>query len=204
MSKLFPSLYDLAMQPLEKRKFQKIRSEILTMTSGRVLEIGAGTGINFPLYKNADRVDAIEPNQAMIEKSLPRKYEAAVPIQIHQQSAEKLEFADNTFDSAVAALVFCTIPNPEKALAEIRRVCKPQAKILFFEHVKMEQPALAFAQEALNPLWKRICDGCHLNRNTLQAIQDSGMKITNVTAYYKGLFLVVKCENLDNGAIFVK
>src|SRR5690606_20448440 len=120
LSKLFPSLYDLAMQPLEKRKFQKIRSEILTMTSGRVLEIGAGTGINFPLYKNADRVDAIEPNQAMIEKSLPRKYEAAVPIQIHQQSAEKLEFADNTFDSAVAALVFCTIPNPEAALAEIR------------------------------------------------------------------------------------
>lgn len=73
MSSLFPSLYDLAMQPLEKRKFQKIRSEILNMADGRVLEIGAGTGINFPLYQKADRVDAIEPNQAMIEKSLSRK-----------------------------------------------------------------------------------------------------------------------------------
>ncbi|EWG11336.1 class I SAM-dependent methyltransferase [Cytobacillus firmus] len=199
MSSLFPSLYDLAMQPLEKRKFQKIRSEILTMAAGRVLEIGAGTGINFPLYKKAERVDAIEPNQAMIEKSLTRRNEASVPIHIHEQSAEQLEFADNTFDSAVATLVFCSIPNPEQALAEIKRVCKPQAKILFFEHVKMNQPALAFAQEALNPLWKRICDGCHLNRDTLQAIQDSGMKITNVTAYYKGLFIVVESKNPDGG-----
>lgn len=169
------------------------------MACGRVLEIGAGTGINFPLYKKAERVDAIEPNQAMIEKSLSRKNVASVPILIHQQSAEELEFTDNTFDSAVATLVFCTIPNPEQALAEIKRVCKPQAKILFFEHVKMEQPALAFAQEALNPLWVRICDGCHLNRDTLQAIRDSGMKITNVTPFYKGLFLVVECENPDTG-----
>ncbi|MEK3853727.1 class I SAM-dependent methyltransferase [Cytobacillus sp. FSL H8-0458] len=199
MSSLFPSLYDLAMQPLEKRKFQKIRSEILNMADGRVLEIGAGTGINFPLYQKADRVDAIEPNQAMIEKSLSRKNAASVPIHIHRQSAEELEFADNTFDSAVATLVLCTIPNPEQALTEIKRVCKPQAKILFFEHVKMAQPALGFAQDALNPLWKRICDGCHLNRDTLQTIQDSGMKITNVTAYYKGLFLVVECENPDGG-----
>jgi ubiquinone/menaquinone biosynthesis C-methylase UbiE len=199
LSSLFPSLYDLAMQPLEKRKFQRIRSEILTMACGSVLEIGSGTGINFPLYKKADRVDAIEPNPAMIENSLSRKNVASVPILIHQQSAEELEFADNTFDSAVATLVFCTIPNPEQALTEIKRVCKPQAKILFFEHVKMEQPALAFAQEALNPLWKRICDGCHLNRDTLQAIRDSGIKITNVTPFYKGLFLVVECENPDGG-----
>ena len=197
LSSLFPSLYDLAMQPLEKRKFRKIRSEILSIADGRVLEVGAGTGINFPLYKNADRVDAIEPNQAMIEKSILRKNAAAVPIHIHRQSAEDLEFADKTFDSAVATLVFCTIPNPDKALAEIRRVCKPTAKILFFEHVKMEQPALAFAQEALNPLWKRICDGCQLNRDTLLAIQKSGMKVTNVTPYYKGLFLVMECVNSD-------
>ncbi|MDF2036022.1 class I SAM-dependent methyltransferase [Cytobacillus oceanisediminis] len=199
MSSLFPSLYDLTMQPFEKRKFRQIRSKILSMASGRVLEVGAGTGINFPLYKNAARVDAIEPNQAMIEKSIPRKNAAAVPIHIHRQSAEDLEFADNTFDSAVATLVFCTIPDPYKALSEIKRVCKPQAKILFFEHVKMEQPALAFAQEALNPLWKRICDGCHLNRDTLLAIQESGMKVSNVTSYYKGLFLVVECENSDGG-----
>lgn len=183
------------MQPLEKRKFRKIRSQLLSKAEGRVLEVGAGTGINFPLYKKAEQVDAIEPSQAMIEKSILRKNTAAVPIQIHRQSAENLEFADKTFDSAVAALVFCTIPNPDKALAEIRRVCKPKAKILFFEHVKMEQPALAFAQEALNPLWKRICDGCHLNRDTLLAIQKSGMQVTNVTSYYKGLFLVIECEN---------
>ncbi|KON87700.1 methyltransferase type 11 [Sporosarcina globispora] len=197
MSSFFPSVYDLAMQPLEKRSFRQIRNRILSKTAGRVLEVGAGTGINFPLYKNAAVVDAIEPNQAMIDKSQSRKNEAVVPIHIHQQSAENLEFPDNTFDCAVATLVFCTIPNPPKALEEIKRVCKPQAKILFFEHVKMKQPALAFAQETLNPIWKRICDGCHLDRDTLQTIRESGMKVTNVTAYYKGLFLVVESENIN-------
>jgi ubiquinone/menaquinone biosynthesis C-methylase UbiE len=183
------------MQPLEKRKFQQIRKEILSHATGRILEIGAGTGINFPLYKNAEHVDAIEPNPGMIEQSYTRKAAAAVPIQVHQQSAESLNFPDDTFDTVVATLVFCTIPDPEKALQEIKRVSKPHAKILFFEHVKMKHPILAFAQEALNPLWKRVCDGCHLNRDTLYTIQESGLLVTNVTSYYKGLFLVVGSEN---------
>ncbi|MBT2690655.1 class I SAM-dependent methyltransferase [Bacillus sp. ISL-47] len=195
MSNFFPSIYDLAMRPLEKRKFQQIRKELLSHATGRVLEIGAGTGINFPLYKNAEHVDAIEPNQGMIEQSHPRKAAAAVPIQVHQQSAESLNFPDDTFDTVVSTLVFCTIPDPVKALQEISRVSKSQTKILFFEHVKMEQPIPAFAQEALNPLWKRVCDGCNLNRNTLQTIQESGLLVTNVTSYYKGLFLVVESEN---------
>lgn len=195
MRNFFPSIYDLAMKPLEKRNFQKIRKEVLSKAAGRVLEIGSGTGINFPIYKNAAHVDAIEPSKGMIEQSQTRKTAARVPIRVHQQSAENLEFPDNTFDTVVATLVFCTIPTPVKALEEIIRVSKPQAKILFFEHVKTEQPALAFAQEALNPIWKRICDGCHLNRETLKIIQESGLKVTKVASHYKGLFIVVESEN---------
>ncbi|GLB59525.1 class I SAM-dependent methyltransferase [Cytobacillus sp. NCCP-133] len=198
MVNFFPSIYDLAMQPLEKSKFQKIRKGILSKATGRVLEIGAGTGVNFPLYKHAEHVDAIEPNEGMIEQSQPRKAAAAVPIQIHRQSAENLDFPDNTFDTVVATLVFCTIPNPEKALREILRVSKPNAKILFFEHVKIDQPALAFAQEILNPVWKRVCDGCHLNRDTLKTIHDCGLQVIKVTSHYKGLFLEIESENKIN------
>ncbi|PLR94474.1 class I SAM-dependent methyltransferase [Bacillus sp. T33-2] len=193
MGKLFPSIYDFAMKPLEGRKFNKIREELLGYARGRVLEIGSGTGINFPFYQGVEQVDAVEPNLSMIEKSKDRRKQASVPIHIHVRSAEKLNFDDQTFDTVVSTLVFCTIPDPVKALKEIKRVSKPQASILFFEHVKMEQPFLAKTQELLTPLWKKVCDGCHLNRNTLQTIKEAGFQVKTVKPYYKGLFLVVEC-----------
>ncbi len=195
MGKWLPSLYDLAMKPFEKRKFRKIREALLQKATGRVLEIGAGTGVNFPLYQHVEKVDAIEPNPDMIQQANEKKTSSSVPICIHQQSAENLDFPDNTFDSVVATLVFCSIPDPEKALLEIKRVSKPNATVLFFEHVKMEQRGLALAQDILNPTWKRLFGGCHLNRDTLQIIQDSGLQIKNVTSHYKGLFLAIESEN---------
>lgn len=195
MGKSLPSLYDLAMKPLEKRKFRKIREALLLKARGRVLEIGAGTGVNFPLYQNVEKVDAIEPNSDMLKHANEKKASSSVPICFHQQSAETLNFPDNTFDSVVATLVFCSIPDPEKALLEIKRVSKPNAAVLFFEHVKMEQRGLALAQDFLTPLWKRLFGGCHLNRDTLQMIQQSGFQIKNVTSYYKGLFLAIESEN---------
>lgn len=195
MGKWFPAIYDIAMKPLEEGTFKKIRSNLLSQAKGRVLEIGAGTGVNFPLYRDADHVYAIEPNPSMIEKAEPRKQQAKVPIQIHPQSAENLHFAAHTFDTVVATLVFCTIPDPKKALEELKRVTKPGGTILFFEHVKMEQPFLGGLQELLNPFWKKVCDGCHLNRDTLHLVEESGLRVNQVSSYYKGLFLVIECTN---------
>lgn len=114
MGKLFPAIYDFAMKPLENGPFKVIRQELIDQANGRVLEIGAGTGINFPLYNNVEKVDAIEPNPEMEEKSRVRKNLTEVPITIHAQNAENLLFEDNTFDSVIATLVFCTIPNPSE------------------------------------------------------------------------------------------
>lgn len=152
MGKWFPTIYDMAMSPLEKTKFKKIRKKLVNQASGRVLEIGSVTGVNFPHYQNATQVDAIEPNPLMKER-------ARILIQIYQVKAEKLPFADNTFDSVVATLVFCTIPEPIKAVQEIQRVSKPNAKILFFEHVRLDQAFLGKTQDILTPLWKKACDG---------------------------------------------
>lgn len=195
MGKWFPKIYDIAMSPLEKRSFRKIRKEIIGRATGRVLEIGSGTGVNFPFYQNVEHVDAIELNSMMIEKSKNRQRFATVPIKMHSQSAEKLDFIDKTFDSVVATLVFCTIPDPVNALKEIKRVCKPDGKILFFEHVKMKHPFLVRMQNTLTPFWKWICDGCHLNRDTLQLITEAELKVKRVQSYYKGLFLVIECVN---------
>ena len=190
MSNTFAKWYDFFMSPLEQNKFKRIRRELLKEASGNVLELGSGTGINFPLYNNVVTVTAIEPSKPMIDRSLTKQKSAVVPIEIVHGSAENLPFGDHTFDTVVATLVFCTIPNVEKAIQELKRVCKPDGKILLFEHVKMENTILSKLQESLTPFWKKICDGCCLNRETLKAFINQGLKIERVEYFYKDLFVV--------------
>jgi ubiquinone/menaquinone biosynthesis C-methylase UbiE len=195
MGALFPYVYDLLMKPLEITRFRGIREKLISHAEGRVLEIGSGTGVNFPLYKCATQVDAIEPNTYMRNKSLERMKLTKIPIQTYLVKAESLPFPDNTFDTVVGTLVFCTIPDPLKALNEVRRVCKPNGKLLLFEHVRVEQPILAKTQDKLTPYWKKLCDGCHLNRNTLDLVEKADFTIQKVNPVYKGLFLSIECSN---------
>lgn len=195
MSHLFAKWYDLFMSPLEHRKFKRVRKELLRSATGRVLELGAGTGINFPLYENANHVTAIEPSQHMIDRSQSKFNKAAVPIKIVKAGAEQLPFNDDTFDTVVATLVFCTIPNVEKAIDEMKRVCKPNGKILLFEHVKMENRVLSRLQDWLTPVWKKICDGCCLNRETLHTFMIHGLTVVKVEKFYKDLFINAELRN---------
>ncbi|MFC4767129.1 class I SAM-dependent methyltransferase [Effusibacillus consociatus] len=195
MSKWFPRLYDTMMEPLEKRGFREIRKKLVHNLPGNVLEIGSGTGLNFPYYKEAQKVIAIEPEPIMIERSLTRAKNAHVPIEVISAKSEQLPFPDNSFDAVVNTLVLCTIPDPVKALAEINRVCKSDGKVLFFEHVRLDDPILGRLQDWLTPVWKRLCDGCHLNRNTLELIKQAGFKVTRIQRYYKDIFLVIETLN---------
>lgn len=195
MSGVFAKGYDFFMSPLEKEQFKRIRKELLTKATGQVLEIGSGTGINFPLYNDVDKVVATEPSLDMIERSQLKYQQSVVPIEIVQASAEALPFVEDSFDSVVATLVFCTIPNPEKAVQELIRVCKPGGKILLFEHVKLENRLLGWLQEFLTPTWKKICDGCCLNRDTLTLLKGSKLTINEVKSYYNGLFIYIEAFN---------
>lgn len=196
MTGWLPRVYDVAMKPLERTRFEKIRANLVRKAHGRVLEIGYGTGANFRYYyKNVERVDAIEPNPAMSKQAVKRIKRSRIPIFTYQAKAEQLPFAENSFDSVVATLVFCTIRDPVRAFQEIRRTSKPGATILLFEHVKMEQPAIGKTQEALTPVWKKLCDGCHLNRDTLELVKRSGLEVQRVTSHYGGLFLTIECRN---------
>jgi ubiquinone/menaquinone biosynthesis C-methylase UbiE len=195
VSSTFPKWYDFFMNPLERKKFKRIRKDLLKSATGKVLELGSGTGVNFPLYRCADQVIAIEPSQHMINRSMEKLPLAVVPIEIINGSAEKLPFEDHTFDTIVATLVFCTIPNVEEAINELKRVCKPNGKILLFEHVKMENKVLGSMQERLTPLWKKICDGCCLDRETLKAFTSNEWKIESVEKFYNDLFIVAELRN---------
>ncbi|WP_211653390.1 class I SAM-dependent methyltransferase [Planococcus alpniumensis] len=192
MAGFLPHIYDTAMKPLEKTRFEKIRAGLVQKAQGHVLEIGFGTGANFRYYQNAERVDAIEPNPEMSKQAGKRIRQSKTPIRTYKAVAEKLPFADETFDTVVATLVFCTIPDPVKALEEIYRVSKPGAQILMFEHVKMDQPLMGKTQESLTPVWKKLCDGCHLNRDTLDLVNRSPLEIVKVESYYGGLFLTIE------------
>jgi ubiquinone/menaquinone biosynthesis C-methylase UbiE len=198
MGKWFSRLYDPLMEPLERRGFGDIRKKLIGKAKGEVLEIGSGTGFNFPYYKQAEQVIAIEPEPLMIKKSLPRAKSALVPIDVISADAEKLPFPDDTFDTVVGTLVLCTIPDVQKALNEIRRVCKPDGQVLFFEHVRLDHPFLGRLQDWLTPAWKHLCEGCHLNRNTLAMIKDAGFKIIRVERHFKDIFLVIETVNKNS------
>jgi ubiquinone/menaquinone biosynthesis C-methylase UbiE len=186
MKKMFASYYDFFMKPIEKRYITKWREELLGHAHGEVLEIGAGTGINFPLYKECKNVIALEPNRHMIEKAETKLKIATVPIKIVEGTAEKLPFTNNQFDTIVVTLVLCSVDDPRLALEEMKRVLKPDGKVLFLEHVKMEQPLYSSFQKILTPMWKHICDGCHLNRRTEKSIIDSGFKVLSKESHLSG------------------
>lgn len=183
MTKGFARYYDAFMKPFEHRYITTWRKELLTHARGKVLEIGAGTGINFPHYRQCDEVFALEPNPFMIEKAEVRRKQASIPITILVGKAEKLPFPSEQFDTIVVTLVLCSVDDPKRALAEMKRVLKTNGTILLIEHVKMKQPILATLQTMLTPVWKRIGDGCHLNRNTEQTIRDAGLNIIAVKSH---------------------
>lgn len=195
MGRWFPQFYDLLMQPLERRKLSEVRANLVNRGSGKLLELGSGSGINFPLYQGYEEVTAIEPNKLMRERSLKKIEQANVPITLVAASAEELPFADNTFDTVVGTLVLCTIPNPQKALKEIQRVCKPDGRVLFLEHVRLTNKILATLQDFLTPSWKKLCDGCHLNRDSLGIIRSSGLQIQRVQGFAGALFLTIEAKN---------
>jgi len=183
--------YDTVMAPLERGGFRAIRKQLLHQARGTVLEIGAGTGVNFPYYTEAAHVITVEPDPSMVARSLLRATQAPVPIAVLRARAEALPFPDHTFDTVLGTLVFCTIPDPHQALCELQRVSKPAGTALLFEHVRVHRPLAGRLQEWLTPLWKRLAGGCHLNRDTLALLTQAGFAVTRIEPHYKGLFLVI-------------
>ncbi len=147
-----------------------------------MLEIGAGTGANFPYYEPArvTSVVAIEPDPYMIRRALKRATAARANVEVRQLSAERLPFPDATFDTVLATLVLCTVADPDRALREMRRVLVPDGSLRFIEHVRAPGGLAALIQDTLTPLWRRVGAGCHLNRRTVEAIEAAGFEIVEL------------------------
>lgn len=143
------------------------------------MELGVGTGRNLPLYPPAvEQLSGIDPDEIMLTRAEKRAREVPFPVELILAPAEELPFGDGSFDAVVSTLVFCTVPDPSKALGEVRRVLKSGGEFRLLEHVKMKQEPIGWLQEKATPLWKRVAGGCHLvDRKTLSMVREAGFEL---------------------------
>ncbi len=178
--RLFAAYYERVSRSRAERDFMEpLRKEIAGQASGVVLEIGAGNGLNFAFYDPSlvERVEAIEPDTAMLRYARERIAITKVPITLTQTPVEVLPFADETFDCVIATLVFCSVSDPAGGLREIWRVLKPGGKLLLLEHVRSQGTIAGLIQDILVPVTTRIAGNCHWNRNTERTVAEAGFEI---------------------------
>lgn len=176
----FAALYDRGLKATEENGLRDMRREVLAKASSRTIDLGAGTGVNLDLFPEAvSELVMAEPDPHMI-KQLRAKAAGRGEVEILEASAQKLPFADDSFDTAVFTLVLCTVPDPELALREAARVLKPGGRLLFIEHVRAGEAGLAGWQDRLEKPWRFLADGCHCNRDTVALIKDSPLRLERV------------------------
>jgi ubiquinone/menaquinone biosynthesis C-methylase UbiE len=160
------------------------RQRLLAGLAGRVLEVGAGNGLNFPHYPaTVTEVLAIEPEPYLRRLALAAAQQAPVPIRVTDGTAEALPAPDAGAEAVVASLVLCTVTDPDQALAETRRVLRPGGRLRFYEHVRATDPRLARWQDRLERPWGWLVGGCHPNRDTVAAIAAAGLQVIQLDRF---------------------
>jgi ubiquinone/menaquinone biosynthesis C-methylase UbiE len=186
----FAAFYNWLMgRPLVRRMFDPLRHEILGQAQGVVLEVGAGGGQNFPFYDPARvvRVEAVEPDEAMLAAARRRLETAPVPITLTRAPVEALPFPDAQFDTVVVTLVFCSVQDPERGLREIWRVLKPGGTLLMLEHVRAQAKMVAWLQDVLVPVTTCCMGNDHWNRDTLRVVLQTGFQVIQARQLSGGL-----------------
>ena len=184
--------YESAIRPFERWFLTELRSAALSHLpeQGSLLEIGAGTGLNFRFYPPSIRGVASEPSREMLR--IARAKEGPREIHLVQSCAEAIPFSDQTFDAALATLVFCSVQSPAKVFRELRRVVKQGGTIVLLEHVR---PAglLGPVFDLLNLITVPLCDD-HFNRRTAREAQASGLKVLKTERRLLGIINLIECQ----------
>lgn len=176
---LFARLWARVLTRAEPAEMRAHREELLAGLSGRVLELGAGSGTNFAHYPaTVTEVVAVEPEPYLREQASAAAKKAAVDVTVLDGVADALPAEDESCDAAVACLVLCSVPDQAGALAELRRVLRPGGELRYYEHVRARKPRLARAQELVDrTFWPRAFGGCHTARDTVAAIEGAGFEV---------------------------
>ena len=178
---VLPRLIDLACgQP----PMTELRSRYVPRASGRVLEVGIGTGHNLPHYRAADTITGLDPAAEMTERASLRAAQMQTPVNILQVSGEAIPADDASFDSIVCTWTLCSIPDVYQALRELKRVLKPDGCFYFVEHGLAPEPWVARVQRGLVPMWQAIGGGCRLTRQPDVLLEDAGFRLREKTSEY--------------------
>lgn len=171
---LFATTYDRVCRRVEDAGLRDLRAELLARARGDVVEVGAGTGTNLEHYgAGVGSLTLTEPDRTMM-RHLRRAAEGhALSPTLHRTSAEEIPLADHSVDTVVSTLVLCGVDDPRRAVAEIRRILRPDGQLLVLEHVRSDDPAVARQQERMNRL-NRLLAGCECTRRTASTLRDGG------------------------------
>ena len=176
-------------EAIPEMMFKPWRKKLLAKAKGAILEIGVGTGKNFPHYPSGASVTGIDIAERMLVFSRKKASDLGLSFDLGEGDVQNLNFPDNSFDTAVATFVFCSVPDPVQGLRELRRVVKPSGRILLLEHVRIDKPIIGWFMDRLNPLVVHIM-GANINRRTLENVKKAGLRIDNVE--HLGLMKMVK------------
>lgn len=170
---IVPSLIKLV---CSNRRFSEMRRTLLPHADGVVLEIGLGSGLNLPFYDTTrvTKILAIEPSEQLRRSAQQRIENTSISVEVSAERAEAIALADHSIDTVVTTFTLCSIAEVHQALTEMRRVLKPDGQLLFCEHGRAPDKSVQRWQDRLNPYWKKLAGGCHLNRDIDQLITTAG------------------------------
>ncbi len=189
MSEVLAAIYDPLIAPLDPMGLRKFRQWAVRAARGTVLELGVGTGLNLRYYNDVRAIAAIDPDGSSLRRACARADGRRGTISLFQATAETLPFANESFDVVLGTLVFCTIPDPERALNEAKRVLKPGGTLRLVEHVRSMTAPIAWFQVQMTPAWKQIAGGCHLDRDTASYVARAGFNLRAVQSHLAGMLV---------------
>lgn len=179
---VLPRLIDLVMRNEEAARR---RARIIPGAVGAVLEVGVGSGLNLPFYtKQVRQLCGIDPSAELLKMARARSLSAPFPVELVQRSAEELPFGDASVDTVVVTWTLCSIPDPARALREMRRVLRPAGRLFFVEHGLSPDARVRAWQDRINPIWKRLAGGCNVNRKIDDLIRSAGFEIGELQTEY--------------------
>lgn len=181
-TRVLPRLIAWAMRD---RDLAAYRQRLVARARGRVLEIGVGSGLNLPLYRPpVAEVIGLDPSPALLRRARREAAAARVPVRLMEASAGAIPLPQHSIDTAVTAWTLCSVPDADEALAELRRILRPDGRLVFVEHGLSDEPGVAGWQQRLDPLWLKV--SCHMNLPIGELLRRSGFVLEDLRTGYLG------------------